>query len=159
MLLPLLQGFSERQARVFLMLTSVISRHQSEQLQKLVDGDIAQAAEALAATIETSARGIVYEHQPASLPAARLLTELKAIVSDIAKSAAEELGAGAISGLERDIAVALRRIQEAAKTTSGRDSNSTIFQELLIRMLAPPLGTPMQDATTPTASASSLIIP
>jgi len=158
-LLPLLQGFSERQARVFLMLASVVSRHQSEQLQKLVDGDIAQAAEALAATIETAARGIVYEHQPASLPAARLLAELRPIVAEITKNAAAELGAGAISGLERDIAVALRRIQDAGKSTSKRDPNSTIFQELLIRMLASPVGTPFEDAKAPTAPASSLIIP
>ena len=77
MLLPLLQGLSERQARLFLMLAAVTSRHQADMLQKLVDEDIAQAAGALASTLETAAKGIVYEHQPASLVAARLMTELK----------------------------------------------------------------------------------
>ena len=159
MLLPLLQGLSERQARVFLLMTSVISRHQSEGFQKLVDADVAQAAEALAATIETAGRGIVYEHQPASLPAARLLTELKALVGDIVKSTAAEHGAAAVSGLERDAAITLRRIEEAAKSTSKDDPRSTIFQELLIRVFEPPLGTASQDANAPTAPASSLIIP
>ena len=148
MLLPLLQGLSERQGRVFLMMTSVISRHQSEGFQKLVDADVAQAAEALAATIETAARGIVYEHQPASLPAARLLAELKAMLADIVKSAAAELGAGAVAGLERDAAITLRRIEEAAKSTSQHDPRSTVFKELLIRVLAPPPGTVPQDANT-----------
>ena len=55
MLLPLLQGLSERQARLFLMLAAVTSRHQAEALQKLVDEDIAQAAGALASTLETAA--------------------------------------------------------------------------------------------------------
>jgi hypothetical protein len=155
----LLQGLSERQGRVFLMMTSVVSRHQSEGFQKVVDGDVAQAAEALAATIETAARGIVYEHQPASLPAARLLAELKTMLADIVKSAVAELGAGAVAGLERDAAITLRRIEEAAKSTSKDDPRSTVFQELLIRVLAPPPGTVPQEANTPTATASSLIIP
>src|SRR4051812_26213941 len=53
-LLPMLEGFSERQARLFLLLASVVSRHQPEGFQKLLDADVAQAAEALAATIETA---------------------------------------------------------------------------------------------------------
>src|SRR5215207_2152679 len=75
MLLPLLQGLSERQARVFLMLAAVTSRHQPDTLHKLVDEDIAEATGALASTFETAAKGIVYEHQPASLAAARLNAE------------------------------------------------------------------------------------
>jgi hypothetical protein len=159
MLLPLLQGLSERQARIFLMMTSVISRHQSEGFQKLVDADIAQAAEAFAATIETAGRGIVYDHQPASLPAGRLLAELKTMVGEIINSAAAELGAGAVAGLERDAAITLRRIEEAAKSTAKDDPRSTLFQELLIRVLAPPPGTVPQDPSASTAPASSLIIP
>ena len=105
-MLPLLQGLSERQARVFLMLAAVTSRHQSDALQKLVDDDIAQAAGALAGTLETAAKGIVYEHQPASLVAGRLMSELKAVVDEIVKNAG--------SALERDAASALRRIVHAA---------------------------------------------
>ena len=41
MLLPLLQGLSERQARLFLMLAAAASEHPPEALQKLVDEDIA----------------------------------------------------------------------------------------------------------------------
>ena len=65
-LLPLLQGLSERQARLFLMLAAAASRFRPEALQKLVDDDIAQAAGALASTLETASKGIVYEHRPAS---------------------------------------------------------------------------------------------
>ena len=81
------------------------------------------------------------------------------MVGDIVKSAAAELGAGAVAGLERDTAITLRRIEEAARSTSKEDPRSTIFQELLIRVLAPPPGTVPQDTNTPTAAASSLIIP
>ena len=159
LMLPLLQGFSERQARIFLMTAALVSRHQSEPLQKLVDSDVAQAAEALAATLETAGRGIVYEHQPASLPAARLMAEMKTMVAEIARAASAEVP-GSASGIERDAAIGLRRIAEAAKATAQHDPQGTLFQELLVRVLAPPPGTtPAEDAATSTAPASSLIIP
>ena len=87
------------------MLAALISRHQGEALQKLVDDDVAQAAEALAATLETAGRGIVYEHRTASLPAERLLTELKTLVTEVTREGG--------SALERDAAIALRRIELA----------------------------------------------
>lgn len=161
MLLPVLQGLSERQARLFLMLAAVTSRHQSDVLQKLMDEDIAQATGALASTLETAAKGIVYEHQPASLAAARLMGELKGVVDEVVKNAG--------SALERDAAIALRRIEHAAKMmvtvrsaappTSGASARqaSNEFQQLLARVLAPPPGAEQQ-ADEP-APPSSLIIP
>ena len=155
MFLPLLQGLSERQARLFLMLSAVVSKHQSEALQKLVDDDIAQATEALASTLETAGRGILYEHRPASVAASRLMSELKAMVDEVVKNAG--------SALERDAAIALRRIDQAAKmmsaseTRSGASSGQSELQQLFERVLAPPPGTDANDA--PTASTPSLIIP
>lgn len=162
MLLPLLQGLSERQARLFLMLAAVTSRHQSDPLQKLVDDDIAQAAGALAATLETAAKGIVYEHQPASLAAGRLMAELKSVVDEVVKNAG--------SALERDAAIALRRIEHAAKMmvtvrsaaapNSGapaRQADSEL-QQLFARVLAQPPGAeskPESDGSP----ASSIILP
>ena len=49
------------------MLATLTSRHQADALQQLVDDDIAQAAGALASTLETAGRGIVYEHRPTSV--------------------------------------------------------------------------------------------
>jgi len=157
MMLPLLQGLSERQARVFLMLAAVTSRHQAETFQKVVDDDIAQAAGSLASTLETAGRGIVYEHQPASLVASRLMGELKNLVDEIVKNAG--------SGLERDAAIALRRIEHAAKTMAayvagGNDvggQGQSGLQQLFARVLAPPPGAEKPEA--PAAPASSIILP
>lgn len=150
MLLPVLQGLSERQARVFLMLAAVTARHRSDALQKLVDEDIAQAAGALASTLETAAKGIVYEHVPASLIAARLMGELKAVVDELVKNGG--------SALERDAAIALRRIEHAAKMMATVRPDTNEFQQLLARVLAPPPGGEQQtDAETP--PPSPLIIP
>jgi hypothetical protein len=162
MLMPLLQGLSERQARLFLMLAAVTSRHQADALQKLVDDDIAQAAGALASTLETAAKGIVYEHQPASLVASRLMAELKGVVDEVVKNAG--------SALERDAALALRRIEHAAKMMVNARSAvapksgalarqaENEFQQLLARVLAPQPGAE-REPEAPTAPASSLIIP
>ena len=158
MMLPLLQGLSERQARLFLTLAALTSRHQAEGLQKLADDDIAQAAAALASTLETASRGIVYEHQPASLIASRLMTELKALVDEVVKNAG--------SALERDAAIALRRIEHGARAMSAYTSSQgggatgqsrTELQQLFARVLAPSPGAEKQE--TPTAPASSIILP
>jgi class 3 adenylate cyclase len=42
----------------------------------LNDDDVADAAGALAATFETAARGVIYEHAPESLVARRLADDL-----------------------------------------------------------------------------------
>ena len=151
MFLPLLQGLSERQARLFLMLAAVTSRHQSDTLQKLVDDDIAQATGALASTLETAIKGIVYEHRPASAAAGRLMTELKAVVDDVVKNAG--------SALERDAAIALRRVEHAAKMMVTVRPDTNELQQLFQRVLAPPPGSeqPKDDGPT-TASASSIIL-
>ena len=152
LLLPLLGGMSERQARVFLMLAALIARHQGEAFQKLMDEDVALAAEALAATLETSVRGIVYEHRAATLPADRLLTEMTAMVAEITKEGG--------SSLERDAAIALRRVEAAAREIAKSDASGMAFQPLLVRILLPPGGTAAgEGAEAPTAPASSLIIP
>jgi hypothetical protein len=162
MMLPLLQGLSERQARVFLMLAAVTARHQGDAIQKLNDEDIAQAAGALAATLETAGRGIVYEHQPTSLPASRLMGELKALVEEVSRNAG--------SAIERDAALALRRIEQAAKVmagirpasvseTGGMRQAGNEFQQLLLRVLAPAPGGESGGASGGTAPASSLILP
>ena len=163
MLLPLLQGLSERQARVFLLLAAVVARHQNDLLQKLVDGDIAQAAGALAATLETASRGIVYDHRPESLPAERLMGELKTMIAELSQSAG--------ASLDRDAAIALRRIEHAAKTMAAvRPGNE--FQQLLGRVLSSQApgspggpgspgspGSSDEETPGPSAPPPSLIIP
>jgi len=153
MFLPLLQGFSERQARVFLMLAALVSKHQADTLQRLGDDDIAQAADALASTLETAGRGILYEHRPSSAAAARLMSELKAMVDEVVKNAG--------SALERDAAIALRRIEDAAKTMSASAVKTTQtqseLQQLFARVLAPPPGADKLEPAT--APPSSIILP
>lgn len=152
-MLPLLEGLSQRQARAFLTLAALILRHPSDPLRKLLDEDIAQAADAMASTLETAGRGILYDHQPASLPAARLMGEMKTLVGEVAKGN---------TGLERDLTIGLRRVQVGAKQAADQPGG-TAFQQLLARVLAPAAGSPGSNdeppADAPEAPPSPLIIP
>jgi hypothetical protein len=141
-LVPVVQGLSDRQARLFVLMATLVTQHRAEALQKLADEDVAQAAEALAATLETADRGIVYEHHPASLPAQRLLTDLKTRLEEVSRE-------GGSSALDRDAAAVLRRLERGAKETRVvLDGGDTAFQQLLARVI-----TPASSEAAPSAAA------
>ena len=89
---------------------------------------------ALAATFETASRGVIYEHRPASLPAERLMTQLKPMLA--------EAGKGGGSAFERDAAVVLRRVEEAAREARGLEpENRRVWLDIVGRVIskAPPM--------------------
>src|SRR5690349_8746515 len=71
-LMPAIQALTERQNQVFFVFQSVISRHRPEGFARLVDADVADAAGAVAATLETAAKGVIYEHPAHSTVASQL---------------------------------------------------------------------------------------
>jgi hypothetical protein len=148
--LPLLERLTERQARILLLFAAIVSKHKEDALQRFVDDDIAQAADALAGTLETAERGILYERQPTSLPAGRLMAELKAMLAELSK----ERG----TAIERDAAIALRRLQAGASDSAQKETNTTAFRELLTRVLAPPERT-SPDAHDAAPGPSPIILP
>jgi hypothetical protein len=93
---------TERQSQLFFLLSTVLVRYEPPELQPLVDGDVGEGATALAATLETASRGVIYEHRPASLPAERVMTAMKAVLA--------EAGRGGGSAFDRDAAVVMRRL-------------------------------------------------
>ena len=102
-----MRDLSERQSQLFFLINSFLQRYEPPELQPLVDDDVVEAAAALAGTFETAARGVIYEHRPAALPADRLATALKPVLAEAGKRGG--------SAFERDAAVVLRRIEEAAR--------------------------------------------
>ena len=90
-----------------------LRHYQPPDLQLIADEDVGEATDALAATFETSARGVIYDHQPASLPAARLAAALKPVV-------AKAGGSGA--AFERDAAAVLRRIGESVRDAAALEA-------------------------------------
>src|SRR4029079_6288121 len=66
-LLPTLQGLTERQHQLFFLFSSVTARLTPGVFVRLIDDDVADAAASLASTLETAARGVIYDHAPQSL--------------------------------------------------------------------------------------------
>jgi hypothetical protein len=128
----LLQGMrdlSERQSQLFFVINRFLQRYEAPGLQAIIDDDVIEAVTALAATFETAARGVIYEHRPAGLPADRLVTALKPLIA--------EAGQHGGSAFERDAAVVLRRIGDAARErgAAANRQNPRAYLHLLGRVL------------------------
>src|SRR5215831_12443457 len=67
LLVQFMRDFSERQSQLFFLIQTFFNEYTPPELQPLVDDDVAEATTALAATFETSSRGVIYEHRPSSL--------------------------------------------------------------------------------------------
>jgi hypothetical protein len=148
-----MRNVTERQQQLMFLLLGVARRYEGDPLQSLVDADVAEAARSLASTLETANRGVIYEHQPATMAAQRLVTDWKALFKDISsREGGERL-------VQRDGPVALRAIEQGA-TELGRvlPGGDRAYLHLVTRMLRPRPGepTPGQPEEQP---ASGLILP
>ena len=106
--LPLIQDLGETEYRLLLAFQATILNHSTSALPAPNDDDIGDAARALASTLETASKGIIYEHQTASLTAQRLAGELRALMEQIGRD-------GAVKRLDSIAAVVLRRIERGAR--------------------------------------------
>jgi len=128
LVLHVMRDLSERQSTLLFLIFDGLLRYEPPELQPLVDDDVAEAADALAATFETAARGIIYEHRPASLAAERLVSALAPLV--------DEAGKGSGSSFERDAAVVLRRLADAVgHVRAGEPDNRCALLELVGRVI------------------------
>ena len=109
---PTIRDLTERQQQLFFLLLGVIRGQADDPLRPIIDTDVADAAGALAATYETSARGVIYEHQTQSLPAQRLLSDLQAALADLGRD-----GGGRL--VEREAPYALRAIERGVRAVSA----------------------------------------
>jgi hypothetical protein len=125
-LLPSMSGLTERQHQLFFLFQSVIGRSKPDGLARLTDEDVAEAAGACAATIETAAKGVLYEHSPAALPAQKLAGEFRALLAQV-----REHGA---TVYDREAAIALRAIERGARDLT-RPDEPTAYLALMGRLL------------------------
>lgn len=126
-LLPTLHGLTERQHQLFFLFQSLIARHTPEGFSRLLDDDVAEAAAAVAATLETASRGVIYEHAAQSLPAQRLASEMKAMVADMEKQG--------VRVYDREVAIVLRAIEKGARETRKIEPGDASYLTLMARLL------------------------
>ena len=128
LLVQSMRDLNERQSQLFFLVSRFLIQYEPPELQPLTDDDVAEAAAALAATLETSIRGVIYEHRPASLSAERLLNALKPLLT--------QAGGHGGTAFERDAAVVMRRVEETARGVHTEDKpNRRAFLELVGRVI------------------------
>jgi len=147
LLLPSLHGLTERQHQLFFLFQSLIARHTPEGFARLLDDDVAEAAAAVAATLETAARGVIYEHPTASLTAQRLAVEMKAMLADMQKQG--------VRIYEREAATVLRAIEKGARETRKMEPGDVSYLTLMARLLQ----RNRSGTQAPPSDQPSLIIP
>ena len=151
------RDLNERQSQLFFLVSSFLARYDPGDLHAPIDADVVEGVGALAATLETAARGVIYEHRPASIPAERLVAALKPVL--------DEVGAGGGTAFERDAAVVLRRIEAAAREVSAEPrerSGRRAFLDLLARIIKKPTAGEQQTSGSDeedTRPGSRLILP
>jgi hypothetical protein len=142
-LLPVVGTLTERQHQLVLLFHNVvIGRHKPEGFARLIDDDVAEAAGSLAKTLETAARGVIYEHTPPTVVAQRLARELAALLADMRQKGAR------VS--DREAAVALRAIEKGAREVRHTgDGGETAYLMLMARLTQQPAAEPPPGAEGP----------
>jgi len=154
-LLPLMQDLSDPQYRLLLAFQATILKHAASALPAPHDTDVLDAAGTLAKTIETAGKGIIYEHQTASVPAQRIAAELRELLAEIERDAPS-------AARERDVTTALRRIEQGARDARAAfpEDGATAYLGLLSRMMSE-IGSRTAEGSTggeQTNSQSGLIV-
>jgi len=148
-LLPTIRNLTERQYQLFFLLQTLIARHKPEGFARLVDDDVAEAAAAMAATLETSARGVIYEHAAASVVAQRLANEMKAMLAEMRQQG--------VTVYDREAAMVLRAIEQGARDARTPAGGDTAYLALVARLLQ--VGAAAETAQPAPKPTSSLILP
>jgi len=129
-LMSSLGRLSEPQLQLYLLLQSVVASHVPDGLGRLSDADVAEAAGALAASLETAGRGLIYEETATTTVAEGLRKALKTVVDEIIGKSG--------SRAEGDLAVVFRGIERGARHEGGLIGDGPMdFLTLVARVLPP----------------------
>lgn len=148
-LLPTLRQLSERQHQLFFLFQTVIARHKPEGFARLADADVVEAADALASSLETASRGVIYDHEPSAPIAQALANDMKTLLTQ-----ARDQGA-TIGDLEA--AAVLRAIEQGARLVGKSEGGDSAYLQLLARLLH--VNRAQETQSESGAAPSSLILP
>lgn len=135
---PCLAGTTDRQYALLLWLHASTADQRATAVPALRDDDLVAAAGSLASTLETEARGIIYEHAPATITAQRVIEDYKRALADLEKDSGTRLA--------RDASAALRLLERLGRQVASKEQTPTALIELLDRLSAPRVGAPGNNA-------------
>jgi hypothetical protein len=111
LLMATIGRLSEQQLQLFFLLQSMVLSHEPDGLAKLRDSDVAEATAALATSLETASKGVIFEVASTSVPAEGLRRALKPVVEEITKDGGPRV--------EREVAAVLRGMERGARHEGG----------------------------------------
>lgn len=98
---------SEQQLQLFFLLQSMVLSYKPEGLARLSDADVSRATGALAKSLETASKGVIFEEATGSVVAEGLRRTLKPVIEEVTKNGG--------SRAEREVAIVLRGMERGAK--------------------------------------------
>jgi hypothetical protein len=136
--LPTIRTLTERQLQLFFLLHRTVAEFVPDGPVRLVDDDVAEAAAAVAATLETSARGVIYEREAAAPIAQQLVQRFRGLLEEIRRQG------GTFS--DREAALVFRAIEQGARAP-GHGSGDNSYLTRVKRLLQATGVAPRADAT------------
>ncbi len=128
---------TEPQLQLFFLLQSMVISHTPEGFTRLTDADVALAAAALAGSLETASKGLIFEEATGSVVAEGLRRALKGAIDELIK--------GAGSRAEREVAAVLRGIERGARHDGGHiPDGETAYLDLVARVFHQKAGKPQE---------------
>ena len=125
-LMSTLGRVSEQQLQLFFLLQSVVLSYKPEGLARLNDADVALATGALAASLETASRGVIFEEATASVVAEGLRRALKSVIEEVTKNGG--------SRAEQEVAIVLRGMERGAKHEGIPEGGESSYLDLVARV-------------------------
>src|SRR5687767_13985307 len=98
---------SEQQLQLFFLMQSMVLSYKPEGLARLTDDDVALASGALARSLETASKGVIFEESTGSVVAEGLRRALRPVIDEVTKSGG--------SRVEREVTTVLRGMERGAK--------------------------------------------
>ena len=118
---------SEQQLQLFFLLQSMVLSYKPDGLARLVDSDVALATGALAGSLETASKGLIFEEATASIVAEGLRRSMKPAIEEVTKAGG--------SRAEREVAGVLRAMERGARHQGGHiPDGETAYLELVERV-------------------------
>jgi hypothetical protein len=118
---------SEQQLQLFFLLQSIVLSYKPEGLVRLSDSDVALAAGALAGSLETASKGVIFEESTGSVVAEGVRRALRPVIDEVTKNGG--------SRAEREVAIVLRGMERGAKHEGNViPSGETSYLDLVARV-------------------------
>jgi hypothetical protein len=127
LLMATIGPLSEQQLQLFFVLQSMVLSYKPEGLARLTDADVALAAGALAGSLETASKGVIFEESTGSVVAEGLRRALRPVIDEVTKNGG--------SRVEREVAMVLRGMERGARHEGGLlPSAETAYLDLVSRV-------------------------